>query len=144
MDEPLTITDALVIPASDLSYEYSRSGGPGGQHVNTADTRVRLRFALDRCTVLSEAITQRVRGAYPGRLNAAGELTLTCDRNRSRHRNQLEVRERLCTMLRDHLRPPAKRKPTRPSRASKERRIVGKKRRGSVKKGRGRVSHGED
>lgn len=140
MNLPLTIVDAIVIPAADLSYEFSRAGGPGGQHVNTTDTRVRLRFDLVGCEVLSEAVKERVREARPHWLTDDGFLVLTCDRNRSRLRNVEEVRERLAVVVEQCLKPPKKRRPTRPTKASKTRRLQTKKRRSGVKNTRRRAT----
>jgi len=134
--EPLPIEGGPIIPAEDLSYEFSRSGGPGGQHVNTTDTRVRLRFALATCSVLSDDLKARLRASHPAWLTAEGDIILTSDRSRSRHQNLEDVRARLAEAIRAALIPPKKRQRTRPSRASRRRRLADKKRRGTVKAGR--------
>lgn len=139
MSDPLEVKPGLVIPASELSYETSRSGGPGGQHVNTTDSRVRLRFALDACGVLSPEVKQRIRERRPSAITGQGELLLTSDVHRSQRDNHVAVRERLAELIRSCLRAPTKRYATRPTRASQQRRIVAKSTRGAVKKGRGRV-----
>jgi len=139
MNEPLPIREGVEIPASDLSYSFSRSGGPGGQHVNTTDTRVRLKFTLRQCSALPQGVKTRLRAAHPGWITTDGALVLTADGYRSRHRNIEDVRERLAKAIRAVWTPPKRRKKTRPSRGSVRRRLDGKKRRGAVKKGRSRV-----
>jgi len=139
MNDPLPIREGVEIPASDLSYSFSRSGGPGGQHVNTTDTRVRLRFALDRCSAIPAGVKARLREQHPGWLTTDGELVLTADSYRSRHRNIESARERLAQAIQAVWVPPKRRKKTRPSRGAVKRRLDAKKRRGSIKKNRGRV-----
>jgi len=141
MNEPLTINERIVIPAADLSYEFSRSGGPGGQHVNTADTRVRLRFALRSCAVLHFSVKDRIRNQNPGRVTDDGELILVSQNNRSRHRNIEVARERLAALVLAALKPPKKRRPTKPSRNARKRRMDSKKKRGQIKKNRGKVDY---
>lgn len=136
MSEPVQIPGGPLIPAADLSYEFSRAGGPGGQHVNTTDTRVRLRFALDRCAALSNGVKARVRAAHPGRITEEGELILVCDSSRSRGANVEEVRARLAALIAECLHPPKVRRATRPTKGSQERRVDEKKRRGTTKSGR--------
>ena len=123
MPEPLPITPALTLPAEDLAVEFARSSGPGGQHVNKTETRVRLRFALDRCTVLDEPTKARLRSSAPGLLTVGGEILMESDRFRSRERNLAEVRGRLVRAVRAALVAPRPRRPTRPSAASRRRRV---------------------
>ena len=139
MNEPLPITRSITIPAAELEFEFSRSGGPGGQHVNTTDTRVRLRFALDHSSVLTDAVKQRLKSAHPSWVTAEGELIITADGHRSRHRNIEDTRARLAEAIRTALVPPKKRKKTRPSRRAMQRRLDAKKRRSQVKEGRKKV-----
>ncbi len=143
MPDPLPINARIVLPGDDLTYEYTRSGGPGGQHVNTSDTSVRIRFALDRCRALRDDVKARIRTAHPGRITTAGELLVSCEVHRSRHRNINDARERLAEIIKAALVPPRPRRATKPSRGAKKRRLEAKKRRGDVKKGRQKV-RGED
>lgn len=136
MADDLPIPGGPTIPAGDLSYEFSRAGGPGGQHVNTTDTRVRLRFALARSSVLSPAVKARVVERNPGRVTDAGELVIVCDVHRSRGQNVEEVRARLASLIAECLRPPKVRRATQPTRGSQERRVEAKKKRSTTKAGR--------
>lgn len=139
MPDALPITARIVIPGEDLRYEFSRAGGPGGQHVNTTDTRVRVRLDLAGTAALREDVKERLRAAHPGKLTAEGELVVTCDARRSRHRNLGEARERLAAFVRTALTPPRPRRPTRPTRGSQRRRLAAKRQRADVKRGRQKV-----
>jgi ribosome-associated protein len=142
MPEPLPIDDRHVLPGDELTLTYSRAGGAGGQHVNTTDTRVRLRFALSTTTALSEPVKRRLRAANPSWVNGEGDVQLTCDTNRSRKRNIDEARRRLAAAIRAVLVPPRPRRATKPSRGVHRRRLNAKKQRGKLKQTRGKV--GED
>ena len=128
------LPDGLVIPAAELVEQFSRSSGPGGQSVNTADSRVELRFEVSTSTALSD--TQRARA-----IERLGPLvTITASEHRSQHRNRLAARQRLADRLRAALAPPpVSRVPTKPSRSSQRRRVDSKVRRGRTKALRGRV-----
>ncbi|MEC9073043.1 MAG: alternative ribosome rescue aminoacyl-tRNA hydrolase ArfB [Myxococcota bacterium] len=145
MSDPLPITSRLTIPGALLEVETSRSGGPGGQHVNKTDTRVRLRFDLKACDALNGGIKSRIRRAHPGKITTEGVLLVVCGTHRSQSQNLEEARERLKDIIRSALTPPKKRKPTRPTKGSKERRLASKKQRSEVKQGRRKVrGRGED
>ena len=141
MPEPLFISRRITIPASDLSVERMRAGGAGGQHVNTTDTRVRLRLDLDGCLAIPGDVKARIRGAHPSKLTTEGHLLVVASAHRSQHRNMEDARARLVTIVRAALIAPKKRRPTRPTRASKERRLDAKKQRGAIKKGRSKPRH---
>lgn len=136
---PLVVRPGLVIPAADLSWEFSRSGGPGGQHVNTTDTRARLRFALDASSALAPGVKRRLREQHPGWITADGELLVTSDEHRSQGGNVAACLERLSAAILAALTPPRPRRPTKPTRASAQRRFTSKKARGVVKSGRRKV-----
>lgn len=140
MPEPLPVTDRVVIPAEDLDVTVARSGGPGGQAVNTTDSRVRLRFALATTTALIEPVKARLREQRRSWLTTDGDLLLTSDVHRSQHDNLAEVRERLADAVRAALVPPKPRRKTKPTRGSQRRRREDKERRKAVKAGRGRVT----
>lgn len=130
----LRITGGVTIPESELSWRFSRSSGPGGQGVNTADSRVELSWDVGRTAVLSETQRQRVLHRLSGRL-VDGVLTVAASEHRAQLRNRDAARERLAEMLAEALRPPGpSRRPTTPSRGSKERRLKAKQRRTDVKR----------
>ena len=139
MAEPLVVDDRITIPGDDLDVTFARSGGPGGQHVNTTDTRVRLRFALASTAALTDEVKERLRDQRRSWLTDAGDLVLTCDTSRSRLKNLDEARDRLADAIRAALVRPRPRKATRPTRGSQTRRLAAKKGRKDVKAGRGKV-----
>lgn len=129
----------LVIPAGELVERFSRASGPGGQGVNTTDSRVELVYDISASNALSTAQRTRLLEALGTRL-VEGCLAIAASEYRSQLRNRAAARERLSALLRECLAPPpAERRPTRPTRGSKERRLASKKRRAQVKSGRGEV-----
>lgn len=135
MDD-LTVTRSLVIPAAELSERFSRSSGPGGQGVNTADSRVELSWDVAGSAVLSEPQRARVLFALESRI-VDGVLTIACQEHRSQLDNRRTARTRLATLVAQAVAPPPRRRrPTRPTRGSSERRLAAKKRRGEIKRGR--------
>lgn len=129
----------LVVPTTELNETFSRSSGPGGQSVNTSDSRVQLSFDLRATDALNEAQRRRALGNLRGRL-VDGQLVVAASGHRSQHRNRTAARERLATLLRDALAPPPPpRRATRPTLGSQRRRLAAKKRRGAIKTMRGRV-----
>lgn len=131
-DDVITVSRTVRIPRRELDVRFSPSGGPGGQHANRSSTRVELRLDLTNCSGLSE--TQRERVVE--RLGT--EVRVVADDERSQTRNRAIAEERLAARLASalHVEPP--RRPTRPTRGSKERRLAGKKRRSETKKNRRR------
>lgn len=140
---PLRVGPELTIPASELRMETSRSGGPGGQNVNKVETRVTLRLDLHGCAGPSDSQRARLLERLAARLTRAGELVLHASRFRERSRNEEDARERLVELLRKALARPPRRKRTRPTRASKERRLSDKQARSRRKQGR-RSGGGEE
>lgn len=140
MDDPtrLRITAALAIPRAELRYRASRSGGPGGQHVNTSSTRIEVTWDVATSPSLTDAQRARLWQRLATRLDTAGVLRLVADGERSQLRNREAVTERLAKVVAAALKVPKARKATKPSKASKERRIEGKKRRGAIKRERRR------
>lgn len=139
MNGPLTFR-GVEIPAAELSWRFSRSGGPGGQSVNTADSRVELSFDVGRSPSLPDRVRDRLVGRLSQRL-VDGVLTIAASEYRSQHRNREAARSRLAALLTEASAPPApKRRPTRPTRGSKERRLAGKKQRSQTKSLRRRPS----
>lgn len=134
MSDDLEITPDLIIPEAELQFRASRSSGPGGQHVNTADTRVELRWDVGASAALGEAQRALLLGRLAPRLTRRGELVLTCDQHRSQHRNRQEVLRRLAGIVARALAPRRPRRPTRPTSASRERRLREKRARAEVKR----------
>jgi ribosome-associated protein len=127
------LSDGLIIPASELVERFSRSPGPGGQSVNTSDTRVELEYDVAASSALTETQRRRALDALGNRL-VDGRLTVTASEHRSQLRNRNAARERLADLVRQAAAPPPpKRRPTRPTRGSQRRRIESKKQRGQVK-----------
>ena len=137
MGDDLIINTGVLIPAAELVYSASRASGPGGQHVNTTDSRIQLRWNLMESPALSEPQRARLRRVLSSRITEVGEIILACDSNRSQRRNREEVTQRLAALVREALIPPKPRKKTRPTAASRERRLQDKRRRANLKKGRG-------
>ncbi|WP_258946403.1 alternative ribosome rescue aminoacyl-tRNA hydrolase ArfB [Lentzea californiensis] len=134
----VTVTRTLVLPASELRERFSRSGGPGGQGVNTADSRVELSFDLAASPSIPAHLKQRMLDRLAGRL-VDGVLTIAASEHRAQLQNRAAARERLAVILREAAAPPPPvRRATKPTRGSQERRIASKKRRADTKKGRGR------
>jgi ribosome-associated protein len=123
-----------VIPPDELSWRFSRSSGPGGQSVNTADSRVELSYDLARSDALPSALKERALRALANRL-ADGVLTVTASENRSQLRNREAAAARLSAELTEASAPPRRpRRPTRPSRGAVERRLADKQRRAQIKR----------
>ena len=127
-----------MLPARELNWRFSRSSGPGGQGVNTADSRVELSFDLAGSPSFPPHLRDRALGRLAGRL-VDGVLTIAASEHRSQLRNREAARERLAETLRAALAPdPPSRRPTRPTKGSQRRRLDQKARRGAVKRLRGR------
>jgi ribosome-associated protein len=121
------------VPASELTWRFSRSSGPGGQSVNTTDSRVELSFDIAGSPSLPEPVRARLLQRLEHRL-VDGVLTVTASEYRSQHRNRQAARLRMTEILVRATTPPtAPRRPTRPSRGAIERRLAGKKQRGDIK-----------
>jgi len=134
----LTISRTLFLPESELAERFLRADGPGGQHVNRTESAVELRFDVANSLSLPEEIRERLLARRDRRLTAEGVLVIQGRRFRDQARNRDDVRERLAEVIRGVLVPPKKRVATKPTRASKERRLAGKQQRGRIKQGRSR------
>lgn len=142
MAEDLRVNGWLVIPAGELSERFSRSSGPGGQSVNTTDSRVELSFDVERSPSLPDWARRRALARLATRL-ASGVLTVASSGERSQLMNREEARARLARILHEALAPPKPpRVPTKPSRAARERRLDDKRRRSQTKRNR-RYTGGE-
>ncbi|HET6330581.1 MAG TPA: alternative ribosome rescue aminoacyl-tRNA hydrolase ArfB [Holophagaceae bacterium] len=134
------MTETVSIPGDAIAFRATRSGGPGGQNVNKVSSKVELRIDLTRIEGLTEGALARLRQAQRNRLDADGLWLLTSDRSRDQRFNLEDAREKAAEAVRASLTPPKPRHSTRPTRASKERRLDSKKRDADRKKAR-RVPH---
>ncbi|MET3963443.1 ribosome-associated protein [Marmoricola sp. OAE513] len=130
------LPSGTTIPAAELTERFSRSSGPGGQSVNTSDSRVELLFDPAVSTAFTEPQRRRILAALP-----PGPISITASEHRSQLRNRVAARERLVALLRQAVAPPPPpRRPTKPSKSSQRRRVETKKQRGQTKSLRGRVT----
>ncbi len=137
MPGPLRVTATWEVPESELAWRFSRSSGPGGQSVNTTDSRAELSYDLARSGSVPERLRARALARLGPRL-VDGVLTLAASEQRSQLQNREAALRRLAQLLREAVAaPPATRRPTRPTRGSQERRLAGKKLRSQVKRHRG-------
>ncbi|HEX9970199.1 MAG TPA: alternative ribosome rescue aminoacyl-tRNA hydrolase ArfB [Acidimicrobiales bacterium] len=137
MNEDLRVSRSCVIPAGELEWRYTASGGPGGQHANTSNTRVDLRFDIEA----SPSLGPRQKARLLERLGPVVRVTAADERSQARNR-QLAL-QRLRERLADALRVERERRPTAPTKASKQRRVEAKRRRSDVKRMRGRPASEE-
>ncbi len=129
----LRVTASVLIPTAELSWRFSRSSGPGGQNVNSTDTRVELVFPLVASTAFPAGLKARALARLAGRL-VAGSVVIAASEHRSQWRNRIAAQRRLVELLREAIAPPAPaRRLTKPSRGSVERRLATKKQRGAIK-----------
>ncbi|WP_413543817.1 alternative ribosome rescue aminoacyl-tRNA hydrolase ArfB [Citricoccus nitrophenolicus] len=131
----------LTVPAGELAEQFSHASGPGGQGVNTADSRVQLSLDLGTTTALDDSQRERALAGLAPRL-AGTVLTISAAEHRSQRRNRVAARERLADVLRGALVPPVPRRPTRPTRGSQRRRLEGKRQRSETKQYRRRPETG--
>lgn len=137
---PLQVSARLVVPEAELSWRFSRSSGPGGQSVNTSDSRAELSFDVARSPSLDEHLRARLLERLAGRL-VDGVLTVAASEHRSQLQNREAAERRLAQVLREAAAaPPPARRATRPTRGSKERRLQGKRERSALKADRRRRS----
>jgi len=138
VENGLTVRTGVVIPDAELEWRFSRSSGPGGQSVNTTDSRVELSFDVAGTTALSDVLKTRALERLQTRL-VGGVVTIAASEYKSQWRNREAARDRLAVLLREAIAPPPRpRRPTKPSKASVRRRLDAKKRRGQTKRLRGR------
>lgn len=136
MPDDLRVNGWLLIPGSELRERFSRSSGPGGQSVNTADSRVELSFDVERSPAVPEWVRARALERLTGRL-AGGVLTVAASEQRSQLANRQAARARLAALLRVAVAPPQRaRVPTKPGRGANERRLQAKRNRSAIKRAR--------
>ena len=134
----LVISHAITLPETELVERFLRADGPGGQHVNRTESAVELRFDVGRSPSLPDEVRTRLLARRDRRLTDDGVLVIQARRFRDQARNRDDARDRLSEIIRGVLVPPKKRVATKPTRASKERRLVGKQQRGKIKQTRSR------
>lgn len=135
-DIMIRVTNTIALGEDEIEEQFIRSSGPGGQNVNKLATAVQLRFDVARSPNLPEPVRERLRRLAGRRLTGDGVLIIDARRHRTRERNRRDALERLVALVRKAAIAPTPRKATRPTAASKRRRLEGKQRRGALKRGR--------
>lgn len=136
----IPVTRSISIDSDEIIESYTRSSGAGGQHVNTTDSAVLLRFDVANSPNLPDAVKNRLAALAGSRMTRDGVLVLRSEGSRSQLLNREEVRARLISLIAEATIVPKKRRPTKPTKASQTRRVDGKTKRSAVKAGRGKVS----
>jgi len=135
----ITVTDAIAIDEREIEERFVRASGPGGQNVNKLSTAVQLRFDVRQSPSLPEAVKARLERLAGRRLTQDGVLVLVAQRHRTQEDNRRDALERLLELIRRAAVAPVRRRPTRPTLGSRERRLESKKQRAGLKRGRGRT-----
>ena len=128
------ITNTIRIDENEIQLDFIRASGPGGQNVNKVSSAVQLRFDAAGCAALNDSIRQRLKKIAGKRMTADGTLIIKAQRHRSQEQNRQDAVERLVAMIRQAIQMPKYRRPTKPTSASKKRRLTAKRRRGELKR----------
>lgn len=138
----IKITNSILLNDDEIVESFIRSPGPGGQNVNKVETAVQIRFDARQCSALNDGVYQRLKNLASHLITAEGVLVITANKFRSQARNRQDALDRLTDLIRKAAIIPKSRRATKPTRASKTRRLEGKKHQGKVKKMRGKkISH---
>jgi ribosome-associated protein len=129
----IRITDAIELDERELEERFIRASGPGGQNVNKLSSAVQLRFDVRGSPSLPDDVSARLQTLAGRRLTREGVLVITAQRHRTQERNRQDARDRLVELIRRAAERPTPRRPTRPTKASRQRRLEGKKRRSTIK-----------
>jgi ribosome-associated protein len=139
----IVITPTIAIDESEIVERFARASGPGGQHVNKTSTAVELRFDIRRSPNIPDAVAVRAMRLAGSKLTQDGEIVIFAQEHRSQLRNREAALQRLIALIAEAAPAPVKRRPTKPSKGQKEKRLAGKAVRSGVKQGRSRV-RGDD
>jgi ribosome-associated protein len=135
----IAVTDSIVLSDDEIKERFIRSPGPGGQNVNKVESAVQLRFDAANSPALSAAVLRRLVPMAGSRMTRAGVIVLTANRFRTQERNRRDALERLIELIRQAAVEPKRRRPTKPTAGSRQRRLDTKRERSGIKKGRGKA-----
>jgi ribosome-associated protein len=130
----INVTDSIRLPENEIQLDFIRASGPGGQNINKVSSAVQLRFDAARSSALSEAVRSRLKKISGHRMTADGILIIKAQRHRTQDRNREDAVARLVALIRQAAEKPRPRRPTKPSRAAKQKRLSSKRHRGETKR----------